>query len=97
MAIWGTRVTLLQFFGYSIALGGMLYYRLGSEQIKQHLSQLGRSWSEFGVQRPAARKLLVFGLVLVTLIVLLGGLAPTYAPAQTRNFKDYIGSGLGSR
>jgi hypothetical protein len=96
MMIWGTPVTNLQFFGYSIALGGMLYYRLGAEQLKGHLQQAGRSWSEFGVQRPAMRKALVFALVLVTIFLLLGGLAPTYAPAQTKNLKDIFSTGLGS-
>ncbi|EXJ56913.1 hypothetical protein A1O7_07257 [Cladophialophora yegresii CBS 114405] len=96
MMIWGTPVTNLQFFGYSIALGGMLYYRLGAEQLKGYLQQAGRSWSEFGVQRPAMRKALVFGLVLVTIFLLLGGLAPTYAPAQTKNLKDIFSTGLGS-
>jgi hypothetical protein len=57
---------------------------------------MGRSWSEFGVQRPAMRKALVFGLVLITLFLLLGGLAPTYAPSQTKNLKDMLSTGLGS-
>ncbi|KIX03020.1 uncharacterized protein Z518_06570 [Rhinocladiella mackenziei CBS 650.93] len=96
MLIWGTPVSKTQFFGYTIALGGLLYYRLGSEQLKQYMSQAGRSWSEFGVQRPAMRKALVFGLVLVTIFLLLGGLAPTYAPAQTKNLKDLFSTGLGS-
>lgn len=94
--IWGSPVTKTQYFGYSIALGGLLYYKLGSEQLKQYLSQGGRSWSEFGVQRPALRKAVVFGLVLITLFILLGGLAPTYAPAQTQNLKDILNTGLGS-
>jgi hypothetical protein len=95
MLIWGTKVSGTQFFGYAIALGGMLYYKLGTEQLKQHIGNAGRSWSEFGVQRPIARKLVVFGLVVVTMMLLLGGLAPTYAPAQTKSVTDYLG-GLGS-
>jgi hypothetical protein len=90
MMIWGTPVSKTQFFGYAIALGGLLYYKLGSDQLKQYVSQAGRSWSEFGVQRPAVRKALVFGLALVTVFILLGGLAPTYAPEQTRNLKDML-------
>jgi hypothetical protein len=96
MLIWGTPVTNLQFFGYSIALGGMLYYRLGAEQLKGYMQHAGRSWSEFGVQRPALRKAVVFGLVLVTIFLLLGSLAPTYAPSQTKNLKDMLSNGLGS-
>lgn len=94
--IWGTAVSKTQFFGYTIALGGLLYYKLGADQLKQYLSHAGRSWSEFGIQRPALRKALVFALVILTLFLLLGGLAPTYAPTQTRNLKDMLSTGLGS-
>ena len=96
MLIWGTPVTKLQCFGYTIALGGMLYFRLGAEQLKGYMSHAGRSWSEFGVQRPAMRKAVIFFLVIFTLFLLLGGLAPTYAPAQTKNLKDMFSTGLGS-
>ena len=96
MLIWGTPVTKLQLFGYSIALGGMLYYKLGAEQLKGYVQQAGRSWSEFGVQKPALRKATIFGLVLLTLFLLLGGLAPTYAPEQTKSLKDMLSTGLGS-
>jgi len=92
MLIWGTQVSLTQFFGYSIALSGLLYYKLGAEQLKQHISQAGRSWGEFGATRPVARKLLVFGLFIFTVLLLLGGLGPTYAPSQTQSVKDYLSS-----
>ncbi|OAL33075.1 hypothetical protein AYO22_00160 [Fonsecaea multimorphosa] len=96
MMIWGTPVTNTQFFGYSIALGGLLYYRLGAEQLKQYMGQAGRTWSEFGVQKPAMRKAVIFALVILTIFLLLGGLAPTYAPAQTKNLTDMFSTGLGS-
>ena len=96
MLIWGTPVTPLQFFGYSIALGGMLYYRLGADQLKGYLQQAGRRWSEFGVQKPALRKGIVFASVILTIFLLLGGLAPTYAPEQTKSLKDMFSTGLGS-
>jgi len=96
VAIWGNPVTKTQLFGYAVALGGLLYYKLGAEQFKQYISQGGRAWSEFGVQRPAMRKALVFGLVLLTIFILLGGLAPTYAPDQTQNLRNMLSTGLGS-
>ena len=34
MLLYGDPVTGLQFFGYSIALGGMIYYKLGYDAIK---------------------------------------------------------------
>ncbi|PWW73073.1 TPT-domain-containing protein [Tuber magnatum] len=33
MIIWGNPVTILQFFGYSIAISGLLYYKMGAEKI----------------------------------------------------------------
>lgn len=91
MLIWGTPVTALQFFGYGIALLGMLYYKLGAEQLKGYFSQAGMRWAEFGAQRPAMRKVVVFLMVLITIFLLLGGLAPTFAPEQTEDFKKLLG------
>lgn len=96
MLIWGTPVTPLQFFGYAIALGGLLYYKLGADQLKQHSQNALRTWAEFGAERPVLRKVLVFGLVLVTIFVLLGGLvAPTVAPQQSKAIMDRLGFGTG--
>lgn len=75
-----------------------MYYKLGAEQIKGYVSNAGRSWTELGVNRPALRKCIVFGLVLFTVIVLMGGLAPTFAPHQTKNLREMFSVGpLGSR
>lgn len=80
MAIWGTQVTGLQFFGYSIALGGMVYYKLGYDQIKGYIGEGGRQWAEFGARKPILRKLTIIVLSAFTIFTLFGGLAPTYAP-----------------
>lgn len=77
IAIWGTIISPLQCFGYSIALGGLIYYKLGAATIKGQFSEAGRLWAEFGSNRPALRKVMVFGGMLVMLFVLLGGLAPS--------------------
>jgi hypothetical protein len=74
--LWGTPVSPTQFFGYSIALAGMVYYKLGGETLKSYLAEAARRWAEFGQARPVQRKLLVAALVLFTLFVLMGGLAP---------------------
>lgn len=76
IAIWGTPISGLQYFGYSIALGGLVYYKLGAATLKAQFSEMGRSWAEYGVKHPALRKLIVFGGVVLVLFVLLGGLAP---------------------
>ena len=95
MIIWGTPVSGLQFFGYSIALGGLLYYKLGGESIRQYASTAGRSWDEFGTNKPLTRKLVIFGCLVLTMILLLGGLAPTYAPGTVKASTDYLRSLLG--
>ena len=77
MWIWGTQVSPLQFFGYSIALGGLVYYKLGGSTLKEYLSQGTRAWADFGAKHPALRKVVVFFGVLLILFVLLGGLAPS--------------------
>ncbi|CAH0014652.1 unnamed protein product [Clonostachys rhizophaga] len=80
MMIWGTQVTGLQFFGYSIALGGMVYYKLGFEQIKGYVGEGNRQWAEFGARKPVLRKLTIIIASAFVLFTLFGGLAPTYAP-----------------
>lgn len=80
MAIWGTRVTSLQFFGYSIALFGMVYYKLGFDQLKVYIGEGSRRWAEFGARKPILRKLSVIIFSVFVLFTLFGGLAPTYAP-----------------
>ncbi|KAL8784021.1 MAG: hypothetical protein Q9213_004209 [Squamulea squamosa] len=77
IAIWGKPVTGLQFFGYSIALAGLVYFKLGGDTIKAKFSDAGRAWTDYGVRHPALRKVIVFtGMVIVTLILLVG-LAPS--------------------
>ncbi len=78
IAIWGTPVSALQFFGYTVALVGMVWFKLGGEKLRVYLGEGGRRWAEFGASHPVRRKMLVFGLVLATLILLLGGLAPAF-------------------
>jgi len=80
MAIWGTQVTGLQFFGYSIALGGMVYYKLGFEQLKGHIGEMNRQWADFGNRKPVLRKLTIIIASAFFIFTLFGGLAPTYAP-----------------
>lgn len=80
MMIWGTQVTALQFFGYSIALGGMVYYKLGFEQLKGHIGEANRQWAEFGARKPVLRKVTIIVASAFIIFTLFGGLAPTYAP-----------------
>ena len=97
MLIWGTIVTSLQFFGYSIALAGLIYYKLGAEQLKGYFSEAGRQWADFGARRPVLRKLFVILLVILTIFLILGGLAPTYAPDyDPKNYINAAKNAVGS-
>ncbi|KAL2140889.1 hypothetical protein VTI28DRAFT_3079 [Corynascus sepedonium] len=80
MIIWGTQVTALQFFGYSIALGGMIYYKLGYEAIKGYAGEAGRQWADFGNRRPVLRRLAIIALVLMAIFAVLNELAPAVDP-----------------
>lgn len=84
MMIWGTPVTPLQFFGYSIALGGMVYYKLGMEQIKGYAGEASRQWAEFGARKPILRKLSVIIMVFFTTVIMFTSFAPSsgYSPAK---------------
>ncbi|KAI9696076.1 MAG: hypothetical protein M1836_005907 [Candelina mexicana] len=76
--IWGTKVTPLQMFGYTIALGGMIYYKLGADTLKGYFSGAGLAWADYGNRHPALRKLIVFGVILTIVFVTLGGIFPNY-------------------
>jgi hypothetical protein len=86
MIIFGTQVTGLQFFGYSIALGGMVYYKLGYEAIKGYAGEASRQWADFGNRRPILRRISIILLAAMTIFVLLGGLAPNYASVNPTEY-----------
>jgi hypothetical protein len=89
--IWGTPVTATQFFGYGVALSGLVYYKLGGEQLKQHIAGARRTWAEFGNKKPALRHAVTLGLVVFLLLVLLGGLAPSFAGKTTGWLREILG------
>jgi hypothetical protein len=90
MAIWHAPVTPLQFFGYSIALAGLVYYKLGGDKIKEYTSQANRSWVEYGSKHPAQRKMIIIGAVVLGAFLFLGALAPSY-PESVDKVKGVLG------
>ncbi|KAK6197134.1 hypothetical protein LQW54_010876 [Pestalotiopsis sp. IQ-011] len=97
MIIWGTPISGLQAFGYTIALCGMVYYKLGFEAIKGYGAEGVRQWAEFGNSRPVLRKVIVIAGALFFLFALFGGLAPSYGA----DYRPYLGEtaakyGIGS-
>jgi hypothetical protein len=90
MVIFFDPVTPLQAFGYSIALGGLVYFKLGGEKIKSYLAEGQRSWSDYGVRHPIMRKAIIFGTILLFVFVMFGGLAPAIAPAYDAYAKQKL-------
>lgn len=58
-----------------------MYYKLGADKLKEYFREGGRVWADYGVRHPVLRKLIIFAGILLFVFLLLGGLAPTYAPA----------------
>lgn len=97
MAIWHTPVTPLQFFGYSIALGGLVYYKLGGEKIREYSGQAQRSWAEYGSTNPGQRRLVVIGAVVIGFFLFAGAVAPSYAPDSVDRVRGALGGATAGR
>lgn len=91
MFIWSTPVTGLQFFGYSLALVGLVYYKLGGDKIREYTGQANRAWSEYGNTHPAQRKFIIFGAATLIFFLFVGSMAPSYAPSQVDRVKGMLG------
>ena len=76
MIIWQTEVSPLQFFGYSIALAGIVHYKLGTDTLKGYAAEAGRSWAEFGAQKPVRRQIVIMASVFSLLVVVLWAMGP---------------------
>ncbi|KAL2112324.1 hypothetical protein VUR80DRAFT_7898 [Thermomyces stellatus] len=76
MLIWGTKVSLLQAFGYSIALAGIVYYKLGYNTVRNLLSDAGRQWN----RSPLLRRILFVGFFLVAMFFLIGRFRASVSP-----------------
>lgn len=94
MIIWGTPVSPLQFFGYSVALAGMVYYKLGYDQLKGYVGEAGRQWAEFGARKPVLRKIAIIVLSVFVFFSLFAALAPSYA-YDPSNITSKVTSRLG--
>ncbi|KAI1815182.1 triose-phosphate transporter family-domain-containing protein [Poronia punctata] len=57
MVIFGDPVTLQQYFGYSIALAGLVYYKLGAEKLQQLSTDAKLAINEVRRSNPAGFKL----------------------------------------
>lgn len=67
LSIFGDPVTPLQMFGYSIALGGLMWYKLGGDKLREMSTQTRLAVGQFRNERPMATRAVVgcavFGIV----------------------------------
>lgn len=94
MLIFRDPVSPLQFFGYSIALGGLVYYKLGADKLKEYAGAGGRAWADYGVRHPALRKVIIFATVLIVLLLVLGSFGNQLPAGYSPN--EYIHKVAGS-
>lgn len=59
-----------------------MYYKLGAEQLKGYFFNGHQKWAEYGVNHPAQRKMVIFGVVVVVLFMVLGGLGVSSSGGQ---------------
>ncbi|KAJ5997414.1 hypothetical protein N7499_006192 [Penicillium canescens] len=74
MFIFRDPVTAQQFFGYSIALAGLVYYKLGAEKIQTLATDVRLQVGEYNRSNPAATKgIAIGGACAIILLVLYSG------------------------
>ncbi|KAI9044839.1 TPT-domain-containing protein [Aspergillus affinis] len=81
MVIFLDPVTLQQFFGYSIALAGLVYYKLGAEKMRSLTTDVRLQVGEYRRDNPAKVKGLVLGVVVAVVLFVLYAGKPSQAAA----------------
>lgn len=71
MMIFLDPVTLQQFFGYAIALGGLVYYKLGAEKMRSLTTDVRLQVGEYKRDNPAKVKGLALGAVAAVVLFVL--------------------------
>lgn len=61
MVIFQDPVSGLQFFGYSIALGGLVWYKLGADGVKNGIRDAQVTLGNMRQENPTRAKVVVFG------------------------------------
>ncbi|KAF7718504.1 Uncharacterized protein PECM_001815 [Penicillium ucsense] len=77
MMIFRDPVTPQQFFGYSIALAGLVYYKLGAEKIQTLSTDIRLQVGEYRRANPAKAKGVAIGVVAVIILLVLYTGAPS--------------------
>ncbi|KAK8016935.1 triose-phosphate transporter family-domain-containing protein [Apiospora rasikravindrae] len=85
MAIFRDPVTAQQFFGYAVALGGLVYYRLGADKMQAAAADARRQFAQYRQQYP--------GRVRALLLAALGSCAVAlwlWGPSPLGEYAEYM-------
>lgn len=92
MLIFRDPVTGQQFFGYSISLVGLVYYKLGAEKMQSLATDARLQFQDFRLKNPARTKLLgIVGLLLIVSLAfwMWGPLSSDQAAQYVRKASGY--------
>lgn len=82
IGIFGDPVTPTQYFGYSIALGGLIYYKLGGEKLQQLGTQTRLVARDFQRENPGrTRVIMVVAAIGLAILVIWSWLPGTTSVA----------------
>lgn len=81
MIIFQSEVTWVQAIGYSIALGGLIYYKVGAEQLQSSMSDARARFASYSQKNPSKAKLAIVGGILA-LITIIAFASWPYIPAK---------------
>ncbi|KAI3397682.1 hypothetical protein diail_10451 [Diaporthe ilicicola] len=86
MILFRDPVTAQQFFGYSIALAGLVYYKLGAEKIHALAKDTQLQVNQYRQNNPAKVKLAGAAVVFVVVF----GLVWTWGPGSASRYTEYV-------
>lgn len=86
MILFHDPVTGQQFFGYSIALAGLVYYKLGAEKLHSLAKDTQLQISQYRQSNPVRVKLAGAAAIFVTVFLLMW----LWGPASTSQYTEYV-------
>lgn len=88
MLIFHDPVTGQQFFGYSIALAGLTYYKLGAENLKSLATDARLRFGDYRQKNPARTKL----VGIVAMFILVAWAFWMWGPTAGGDYAKYVRS-----